>query len=358
MNTIMGDGDRSTAAPARGDVSEDGASFYDGTAWGWQPLWLHRDAVLTVCRDQLGIEASAAALLAGGFLNQNWRLRCADHDRVLRVGRAERTQEQVAYEFALTSAWATEIDQIVLAEGPPEVAVDGHLLTVFPYREGISGTEVSSSVRTVALAPVLAAMHRISLRLDLGQRPGYPMIAAGAVDGAGSRYRLSVGERWRAVRAAVLDRFGTGPEVMAPATSIDREVDELTADLDRWATAGRLELRAPVHADLNIRNQLYRDHRLVGIIDADDCRVEPLIGEVAGLAYTDPDVDPAAAWQLYQQAGGPLPAEDQELLLPFARLGCLGELEWFTDDDGIATHLALDKLQTLAEQLNGGPVRG
>ncbi|SDT43242.1 phosphotransferase enzyme family protein [Microlunatus soli] len=355
MNTINSQ-TGSTRCPVRGDLSDDGSAFYDGAEWGWQPLWLHRDAVLPVCRQQLRIDASDAQLLSGGFLNQNWRLRCDDHDRVLRVGRAERTVEQVAYEYTLTSAWAAEIDQIVLAERPPGPSIDGHLLTVFPYREGISGAQVPAPRRTVELAPVLAAMHRIALELDLGQRPGFPLLGVGAAP-VGNDHRSPVGARWHAVRSAVLDRYGTGPEVLTPATVVDRAVDELTVQLERWHGQGRLDRRAPVHADLNVRNQLYRDHRLVGIIDADDCRVEPLISEVAGLAYADPAVDPAAAWQLYRQAGGPLPDEDQELLLPFARLGCLGELEWFTADDGTATHLALGKLQTLADQLAGGPIR-
>ena len=114
-----------------------------------------------------------------------------------------------------------------------------------------------------------------------------------------------------------------------------------------------------MHGDLNVRNQLYRDGQLVGIIDTDDCRIEPLAWEVAGLAYSDPTVPPSAARELYQRAGGPLHPADHELLLPFARLGVLSELRWITDDDtGEATHLGLKNLQIIADGLTGAPIRG
>jgi hypothetical protein len=45
------------------------------------------------------------------MLNQSWRISCSDHDRVLRVGRQERTVEQVARIGALTGLmWLTEDD--------------------------------------------------------------------------------------------------------------------------------------------------------------------------------------------------------------------------------------------------------
>ena len=116
--------------------------------------------------------------------------------------------------------------------------------------------------------------------------------------------------------------------------------------------------RAAVDGDLNAPNQLYRDGVLVGIIDTDDCRVGPLIWEVAGLAYSDPAVSPEAAWELYRQAGGPLPAADRQLLLPFARLGTLSELQWVTDNAGAATDLALKTLEAIADDLGGTPTRG
>ena len=167
-----------------------------------------------------------------------------------------------------------------------------------------------------------------------------------------------VASRWAVARQAVLDRFGHGSNVIQTIGKVDRAVDEVDNQIQRWRGSGRLEPRAAVHGDLNARNQLYRDGALVGIIDTDDCRVEALIWEVAGLAYSDPAVSPEAAWELYRQAGGPLHPADRELLLPFARLGTLSELQWITDDTGAATHLGLKTLEAIADDLRDTPTRG
>ncbi len=198
-----------------------------------------------------------------------------------------------------------------------------------------------------AEAPAMATMHRTAYELELDQRPGMTSIDD-----------EPVAPRWAVARQAVVDRFGNGPDVMQTIGKVDRSVDEIDDQIRRWRGSGRLEPRAAVHGDLNARNQLYRDDALVGIIDTDDCRVEPLIWEVAGLAYSDPTVSPEVAWELYRQAGGPLHPADRELLLPFARLGTLSELQWITDATGAATHLALRNLEAIAEDLGGTPSRG
>ena len=46
------------------------------------------------------------------------------------------------------------------------------------------------------------------------------------------------------------------------------------------------------------------------------------------------------------------------MLLPFARLGTLTELQRITDDAGAATHLALRTLEAIADDLGGTPTRG
>ncbi|HEY9293866.1 MAG TPA: phosphotransferase, partial [Microlunatus sp.] len=299
------------------------------------------------CRESFGLPARSAELLTGGLLNQSWRVRADDHDRVLRVGRPERDLDQVRYEYRLAAAWAEEIPQVIVAEHAPGHRAGDHLLTLFRFVDGVDGSQVRAATRNRQLAPVMARMHRIAVDLGLPQRPGYRSID-----------EQPMSAHWGRVRSAIVDRFGATAEVGEPASAVDRAVDQLDQQLDGWRSAGRLDHRAAVHGDLNTRNQLYRNGRLVGIIDIDECRVEPLIWEVAGMAYTDPSVDPQAVWRQYLDAGGPLPPEDGEMLESFARLGALGELQWFLDDEGKATHLALDKLWTLAAELGTAPVRG
>jgi Ser/Thr protein kinase RdoA (MazF antagonist) len=166
---------------------------------------------------------------------------------------------------------------------------------------------------------------------------------------------------WEGARLAIMKRFGTGPDVQQPLTIVDRAIAELDAMLDRWQAQGRLDTRATVHGDLNPRNQLYRDGTLVGIIDTDDCRVEPLVWDVANLAYAHPDVPPATVWRLYRESGGPLPDADESLLATFARIGVLTAIMWLQDGDapgeGPATHLALRGLTSLADDLAWDPYR-
>jgi Ser/Thr protein kinase RdoA (MazF antagonist) len=331
----------------RGDLSPDGCQFWDSDAWGWQDLWLSAAAALTAACDEFGVEVRSADLLSEGYLNQSWRLHCVDHDRVLRVSRSERTVAQVRYEYDLTSSWAEEIPQVIAAESRSNPLVSGHVLTLFPYCEGVPGTAVNSGTRSHQIADVMARMHRISLRLGLQQREGYA-----AID------EQPASEYWCRHRNAIVDRFGTGSEVRRLVTTVDRATAELDRLIIGWRESGRLGLRAAVHGDLNARNQIYRDQRLVGVIDADECRSEPMIVEVAGLAYTDPAARPDEVWQSYLDAGGPLDPQDDELLLTFARRAALTELQWSLDDSGVATHLALDHLRGVAESLSGTPVRG
>ncbi len=330
----------------RATISPDGTQYYDGPDWGWQDLWLTPDRVLAFCAEERGLPATRVGLLAEGLLNQTWKIECADHDRVLRVGRSERTAEQVAYELPVVQAWAAVAPVVVAAEHRDVPVIDGHTLTLFPYVEGFSGTSVPSPDRCRELVPVLAAMHRAALQLGFDQRPGF-----GSVDDPPRRHG------WDQARAAIIDRFGQGADVLGPVSVLDRAIGELDRQLDDWTRSGRLATRAPVHGDLNPRNQLYLEDRLVAIIDTDDLRVEPLVWEVANLAYTDLDVEPAQIWRDYLAAGGPLDPRDEELLLPMARLGVVGEIQWLTDADGKATHLALDLLFDLAATLTGQPTR-
>lgn len=337
----------SLTGPKRGDLSPGGSRFYDGEGWGWQQLWLTADEVLQAARREYGIGVGSAVLLADGYLNQTWHLGLPDGDKVLRVSRAERTADHARYEDRLVAAWSVEIPQLVAPVSAHHPVINGHVITLYPYLVGRSGSEVDPVVRAGQLAPLMARMHRISLGLDLPQRPG-----ASSVD------EVRPSDRWLPVRRAVIDRFGNDPEVLDPIGQLDAYVAELDAAVGSWRAEDRNLVRAAVHGDLNARNQLYDGDRLIGIIDTDECRIEPLIAEVAGLAYSAPEVSPSRVWRDYLDAGGPLDPGDEDLLLPFARLMALGELEWLTDEQGHATHLAVENLRNIAADLAGTPVRG
>jgi len=326
----------------RGQLSADGRQYFDGPDWGWQDLWVPAATILDVSRAQFSVPVLRATLLADGMLNQSWRISCSDHDRVLRVGRRERTVEQVAYERVAAAAWAAVVPEVVTAEHDDVPVIDGHTLTLFPFVHGASGAGVPGPERAGILAPKLAAMHRASLVLGLHQRPGFA-----AIDDHPPWFD------WEHTRVAMLERFGHGRDVTSPIEVVDRATAEHDDLLDEWQRDGRLSQRATVHGDLNPRNQLYGDGQLVGIIDTDDCRVEPLLWDLANLAYSDAATSPTAVWTDYIDAGGPLEPAAQDLLVHIARIGALTELRWLTDEDG-PSHLALDHLVALAGQLTGG----
>lgn len=307
-----------------------------------RPLWFSPPEVVELCRGHFGVEATGAVLLADGMLNQSWRILVDDHDRVLRIGRRERTVEQVVYERVAARMWAAVVPQVVVAEFADVPVVDGRALTLFPFVDGEPGATVDGRLRARNLAPLIARMHRVSLDVGLPQRPGF----------------TSMDEEprwfgWARTRLALLERFGDGGEVTGPIDVVDRATADLDDRLDEWRRAGRLDLRATVHGDLNPRNQLYRDGRLVGLLDTDDCRVEPLIWDVANIAYSEPSIDPATVWRDYLDAGGPLDPRDDELLVHFARIGALTQLMWLTDDSG-PQDSALDDLSGLADRLTTG----
>jgi Ser/Thr protein kinase RdoA (MazF antagonist) len=324
-------------APVPGQLSTGGTRCLHGA--DWQPLWFSRPSVIGLCRDHFGVEATGAVLLTDGMLNQSWRIAADDHDRVLRIGRRERTVEQVTYERVAARMWSAVAPQVVVAESARVPVVDDRTLTLFPFVDGSAGTAVDGPLRARALTPLIARMHRVSLDVALPQRPGFT-----AIDDEPRWFG------WAQTRLAMTERFGAGREVTAPIETVDRATGELDDLLDGWRHDGRLDLRATVHGDLNARNQLYQDGRLVGLIDTDDCRVEPLIWDVANIAFSVPTIDPAVVWRDYLAAGGPLDARDDDLLVHFARIGALTALMWLTDDSG-PTERALADLTALADRL-------
>jgi len=329
----------------RGVLSPGGTRVWETAGFGWQPLWLTADEVVDAARRAFGVPVQDTELLADGMLNQTWRLHCPDHDRALRVSRTERTVEQVRYEHAFAAAVAPSVPALVAAETVEVPVVHGRALSLYPFVSGVSGLSLPVMPRARATAELLAALHRASLPLGLPQRPGF-LASDERSDGYG----------WAELRVAALTRFGPGDGLAAAVATIDRELDRL----DRWLAAlhadGRLDVRACVHGDTNPRNTLFRDGRLIGLVDVDDCRVEPLVWEVAQTAYGAAGVDPDEVWAVYRAAGGPLPDHDRDLLLGFARMGSLSELVWFIED-GQVTHLAADGIRTVAGQLTGTVAR-
>lgn len=333
----------SARPPRPGDLSLDRTRFWNGELWGYQPLWLLPDQVLDAVRQRFGSDVRTADFLGDGCMNQSWLVggnREAAY--VLRVSRRELSREQIAYEHAFSAALREHLDVVVAplpgVDGSTIQTYDGWTLTLSPYVEGVLGTKVDPVVRNREAATVLAKLHRISLdELDLGQRPGQSMVEE------------SPRWPWHEVAPTLRRELAGDRRFGELAAVIDAEVAELDAWLDELDANGRLAPRATVHGDFNSRNLVFRDDRLVAVIDFDNCRYDSIANELPQICASGDDVDPRATWQRYLDAGGPLRPDDYELIDGFARIGCLSEVQWSVDDDRI--HPQVNDL--LGEVVNG-----
>ena len=146
------------------ELSSDGGRFWDGDDWGWRPLWMTATRVMEHARACFGVDVRTVNLLGGGLLNQTWLLHCSDRDRVLRVGRPERSLEQVRLRADSQPCLgradclpliAAEMDAVPVASEQDQV----HVLSLFPFRAGVPGTVVPATTRLMQLAPAMATMH-------------------------------------------------------------------------------------------------------------------------------------------------------------------------------------------------------
>ena len=327
-----------------GALSPDATHLWGGAAW--EPLWLLPDEVVDAVRVCFGRVVTAPALLGEGLLNQSWRIESLDDRYVLRVSRPERVREQVAYEHALIRA----VHPLVPVAVVPIAGRDGatvqqwhtHLLSLFPFVAGTSGSVITPDARSHQSARALAQIHRASVDLGFAQRPGWH-----AVDEP-PRFV------WPTVRTILERELHGVADLAALFAVIDGEMSELDAWLDDLHHGDRSLLRAAVHGDFNPRNLRFHQQTLVGVIDWDHCRVDCVAWEVAQAAFGEPAIDPGAYFRRYLEAGGPLTQDDAELLGGFARLGMLSEVQWtVTALDERAGQAAPRALSTLREVAAG-----
>lgn len=329
--------------PCRGDLNAAGTHYWDGPVWEWQPLWLSAAEAGEAARAVFGTDVGEVSFLADGYLNQSWRIDTGPAGFVLRVGRPEVTEEQTGYEHDFATVLHAQVPEAVAPlsgrDGRTVQRWRSHVLSLFPFVEGTAGTEVPAEVRSGEVAGVKARFHQAaSARFPRRQRPGFRSV---------DEHPRWVWTRIRPVLTAELqgdDRF----EELAAA--FDQEAADLDAWLDHLHHTGRPLPRAAIHGDLNPRNLLFREDRLVGVIDFDGCRVEPLAWEVAQTAVGEPDIDPQVFWRQYLDAGGPLDPGDIDLLGGFARIGCFSQLQWAVNETGVRPSV-LELLEDVASGL-------
>lgn len=215
--------------------------------------------------------AGAAERLHGGEESASYRL----GEHVVRIGPSWRTDEELAYSFAIAAAAGRHVPEVTapcsLPDGGHLVRVGNRPVSVWPYVSG-SWADPADEQQRVDAAGLLARLHQV--------------FAAMNPPGARPRREES--------------RVADVPEVNDP-------------ELDRWMEDFRRRRTGchPLHADYYRGNVLVRDRAIVGLIDWDDAFVGPPEQELAWAAWEwgrgleSLDLGPALAFiDRYIAAGG------------------------------------------------------
>ncbi|MET9021778.1 phosphotransferase [Actinopolymorpha sp. NPDC004070] len=328
-----------TSVPAVGELSDDDTKVWDGHQW--EPLWLLRSEIPSATRTCFGhVVNQRPTFMTEGLMNQSWRVESLDGTYVVRVSRSELSREQVAYEHAALGLLRYEVPEVVPPlpglNGETLQIIRGQVLSLFPYVNGFLGTEVAAGIRWQQAASVLARIHRAGTNLELGVADDVRSV-------------LDQPTTWSTVRPVLQQDLPHTTEVKELFRFLDAEAAELECWLESLRSSGRPLSRGMVHGDFNPRNLIFDKDRLVAVIDWEACHVDVLAYEAA-LAVQAPD--PLAFWQTYLEAGGPLPAEDFDLLGGFSRIRTLSELQFTTDRDGRTSPWAIDVLRDVAGDLH------
>lgn len=270
-----------------------------------------RTAALLAARYTLRSEGSPERL-TGGYANDVVRF----GEVVVRTSPPGTSEVELAYEHGLIQRLADRVPEVnaplVGDDGSTFISLDGRLVSVFPFVPGRRGDRRSDRQRESA-AEVLARMHAAGLELGpVEPRPGQPSLRD--LD-------------WRSNWMWDLDLALS----VSPWPRLQGEWEEL------GAFVGSLEglLFGPIHSDYYPGNVIVRRGRVCGVIDWDYARPDWLAWELARSTWEFAKdkrthalrPERAAAFlSAYRAAGGPVPATEEALLIPFMRCVRLEEI--------------------------------
>jgi Ser/Thr protein kinase RdoA (MazF antagonist) len=279
--------------------------------------------------------------LSGGDWNDVYRLETDIGPLVLRVSHPEAVLESVLWEHRLlrfVSPCVTEAPApLVARDGTTCFLHEGRIVSLFPFMLGEMLMK-EREVHRLEAARLLARLHRVLLEIPApAPRPGYAALR---------EWNWDTPRRWdwrRVVAllegspdAAPLVRLGDPDE---RESAFRREIvarryqiaDARIASRDfitRLAASGRPLHFGPVHGDYYRRNLLCVGDGISAVLDWDDSGMEWLTFELAFATFETCEdratetlpLDRAHAFlAAYEEADGPVPRTDLDLLVSFMR---------------------------------------
>ena len=282
--------------------------------------------------------------LSGGEWKTLWRLDGAQRAYVASISHPTTAVESIAYEHRLLHYLHTQLPPVpapLLAQDGSSYFVDeGRLVCLLPL---MPGTMADGAAVRLPAARFLADFHRVGMDYpDRSPRPGVPTWHAW--DWCAADWPLI--EEALASRLATTNvvgqRFWQAAGEWAPQIRERREqIKAERAHFQQWlaelAHVTPLLTRGLVHDDYHDNNLLVEGERVTALLDWDGCHPDWLLLDLSNAAWEfchDDEahtLDPAAAQaflQAYMEAGGPVTAQEVDLIIPFIRCRRMIEVLW------------------------------
>jgi Ser/Thr protein kinase RdoA (MazF antagonist) len=266
--------------------------------------------LLRALEERYGLDGLAVGeRLPGGYANDIFRLEGSSGPLVVRLQHQPLQPERLRWEHDVVRRLAEEMPEVpaplAARDGTTFFVHDRFAVWLLPFVEGAPGRDGDRRERVEAAA-LLGRLHRVGRELDVPRWRGQKRLADLA---------------WPETAAGYAGPLAGREEEVAAARS--------------WAVAFVAETdaaRGPscglVHGDYFPGNVLFRDGRAVALLDWEELAVDWTAYDLASGLWefrTDAsgEVDPEAIGEFvaaYRDAGGTVPPDEDDLLVPLIRV--------------------------------------
>ena len=287
--------------------------------------------------------------IEGGELKDVFRLDLGDQSLALSLYPPETTTEMVASELALVDEFVAllpEVPRPIPASDGTRFFVEpaGRVAVLTAFIEG-EHPDRTVAAHCRAAAEMLARLHTAASAIENPRpRPGYP--AWTALDWRDNQWWV-----WPRVQRLLHESDHGQVPGLNSAGLEERLERQLRSQPGELATIANLDLPAiPIHNDYFEDNLLYREGRIVGVVDWDEARLDWRAWDIANATWSfsravgEHRLDVSIAKEFladYESAGGEVTGDERRVIVPLMRArllwetlyelgrGCLGaSIDW------------------------------